>query len=147
MNNNNPHIWVVVADRAQAKIFKVVKFPKLEEIHHMEHPESKLHNQDLISSKPGRAFQSGGVTRHAYQPETQPRQLEAMKFATDISKFLVEAHRKGDFNRLYVLAEPHFLGILRKHLNGEVRKTIVAEIPRELIPSHISDIEKHIENI
>ena len=146
-NRDNPHIWVVVADRAVAKIFKVSKFPKVTEIFHMEHPESKMLNQDLVSSKQGCAFQSVGDSRSTYQARFQPKQLEAAKFAIDVADHLALAQRNGEFNRLYIFAEPTFLGLLRKHFNAETRKTIVAEIPKELIPSDISSIERHLEEI
>lgn len=146
-NKNHPITWVVVADNCQAKIFRSVKFPKLEEVAYLEHPESRLHNQDLISSKPGRSGQRVSNTRYSYQPETEPRQLEAMKFAVDLSKYLSSAEREGQFQQLYLLAEPSFLGILRQHLSPDIKKLIIAELAKELISCDTATIESHVAQL
>ena len=144
MLKDHPLTWVLVADKRKAKIFRIVKFPKLEEISYMEHPESRLHNQDLISSKPGRSFQSVGKSRSAYQPETEPKHLEAAKFATEIAHALYKASLEGEFNQLYIIAEPSFLGLLRSHLNPNVQKYIIAEMAKELTSSDVEAIEHHL---
>ncbi|CCB87067.1 MULTISPECIES: host attachment protein [Parachlamydia] len=144
MPTNHSTTWVVVADKCQAKIFRLVKFPKIKEIDYLEHPESGARNQDLISTKPGRNFQSGGVTRHAYQQETDPKQLEAMKFATEVAKYLSLAKQKEEFSRLYIFAEPSFLGLLRQHLTPEIQKTIVSESTKCLTSCDTESIEKHL---
>jgi len=144
MQNTHPYTWVVVADNAQAKFFRVVKFPKLEEISYQEHPESRLHNQDLISSRPGHGSQRKGYGGYSYQPETEPRQLEAAKFAADVAEFLSIAHTNKQFNRLYVIAAPAFLGLLRQHIPQEVQKAIVAEAAKELTSSDIAAIEHQL---
>lgn len=144
----NPTTWIVVADNSKAKIFRLVKFPnKIEEIAFLEHPESRLHNQDLISSKPGRNFQSGGTTRHAYQPETEPKAVEAHKFAREVSNFLTVAERNSEFNRIYLFAEPSFLGLLRQLISPDIQKLIAAEIPKELTSCDNSTIEQHLANL
>lgn len=140
----NHHTWVVVADSTQAKIFRLAKFPKLEEIAYLEHPESRLHNQDLVSSKPGRGFQSFGNSRSSYQQETEPRQVEAIKFASEVANYLYTASNKGDFNKLYLFSEPSFLGLLRQHLHQQVNKCIAAEVAKELTSSSIEEIQHHL---
>jgi protein required for attachment to host cells len=139
--------WVLVADNSKAKVFRLLKFPKLEEISFFEHPESRLHNQDLISSKPGRGFQSVGNSRSAYQQETEPRQVEMIKFAAEVAHFLYTASNNGEFEKLYIFAEPSFLGLLRQHINPQVQKHIVAEIPKELTSSPIEQIEHHLAEL
>lgn len=144
MKNHNT--WVVVADKCQAKIFRMIKGHKLEEIFHLEHPESGLHNRDLISSRPGRGFQSmaKSQTRSAYQPETEPKQVEAIKFASEIASLLYSASTKGEFQNLYLIADPSFLGLLRQHIHPQIQKHVVAEIAKELTSSNIEVIEQQI---
>lgn len=142
----NYHTWVVVADKCQAKIFLMEKAHKLKEIFHLEHPESGLHNRDLISSKPGRGFQSidKGTTRSAYQPETEPKQIEAIKFASEIASLLYSASTKGEFQNLYLIADPSFLGLLRQHIHPQIQKHVIAEIPKELTQASVETIEHQI---
>lgn len=140
----NHQTWVLVADSCQAKIFRQLKFPKLEEVAYLEHPESRLHNQDLVSSKPGRGFQSVGNRRSAYQQETEPKQVEMMKFAAQVAQFLYTASNNGEFNKLYIFAEPSFLGLLRQYINPQVQKHITAEVAKELTASSVETIEHHL---
>lgn len=142
-NTPHPHpfTWVVVADKCKARIYRLVKFPKIEEIFFLEHPESRLRNQDLVTTKQGSSLQRGGTTRYGYQQKTEPRQLEAEKFATFLTNYLTTAERKGEFNRLYLLAEPSFLGLLRKHMSPEIQKTIVAQLAKDVTSSDLATIE------
>jgi protein required for attachment to host cells len=144
---NQHSTWVLVADSSQARIYRIVKFPHIEEIAYLEHQESRLHNQDLVSAKPGRNFQRGGTTRHAYEPETDPKQAEAVKFAIHLSNHLNLAETQREFSRLYVFAESSFLGLLRQHIHAETKKTIVSEVPKELIPCNKEAIEQQLANL
>lgn len=142
MPNNTT--WIIVANSSEGRIFKLVKFPQIEEIAGFIHPESHLHNQDLISSKPGRTFQSTNTNRSAYEPKTSPKELEIEKFAKILSEHLSQSHQKGLFHRLYIFAEASFLGLLRQHLDDKTKHTIIAETPKDLTKHKIGDIEKNL---
>lgn len=144
MNRNTT--WVVVASNAMAKIYRLVQFPKIEEINFLEHAESKLRNQDIHSSPPGRSFDSLGGGRHAYN-ETDFKQLEIDKFARQICKFLSSARQNEEFFRLYLFANPPFLGLLRQHLDPQTKQTLVAESQKDLINNPKEDIEKHLAEL
>ncbi|MEI8125659.1 MAG: host attachment protein [Parachlamydiaceae bacterium] len=146
-NANHAHTWVVVANNCEATIYRLVKFPKIEEISHLEHPESKLHNQDLVSSRPGKGSQRGGNISYSYESETGPKHLEAVKFATYLGDYLSSAEQKKEFNRLYLFAETSFLGLLRPHINAATKKTVVVEVPKDLMKSDIHLIEKHLADL
>lgn len=139
--------WVLVSDSAQAKIFRITKFPKLEVVETLAHPESRFRAQNLVSSPPGRNFQSGGVSRHAYQSLTDPRQVEAEKFASYLNEYLTAAHNQGAFNRLYILANPSFLGLLRQALDAHIQKMVIHESAKDITAYTTELIEKHLEQI
>lgn len=146
-NKSNSRTWVVVADTCQAKIYRVVKFPEIEEIASIEHPEGRLQAQELSTSKPGRGVQRGGGIRYSYEPEMDPKQIEAEKFAIHLTNLLALEVGKGEFNRLYIFAGPAFLGRLRNHMNPQVRKTIIAELNKELTNGTSEDIESHLKEL
>ena len=139
--------WIIVADSSLAKVFRLGKFPKIEEIGFVEHPESRLRNQDIAGSKPGRAFQSFGVSRHAYQPKSTPKKLEAEKFATFLGDYLTMAHENKEFSALYIIASPSFLGMIRQHIHPSLHKAIIAEIPKDLTTSTSLEIERHLTEL
>lgn len=66
-------VWVIVANSTYAKIYKAESNKSLKEISRFEHPASRLHEQDLVSSKPGRTFESVGPARHAVEPKTSAK--------------------------------------------------------------------------
>lgn len=139
--------WVVVANSTEAKIFKMIKFPHLEEVACFIHPESHMHNQDLASSKPGRTFQSTNTARSAYEPKTSPKEVEIEKFARTLCEELNTAHQKGVFSRLYLFAEPSFLGLIRHHIDAQVKACIVADAPKDLTKHKTADVERAIEGL
>lgn len=144
---SNHATWVVVANSCEARIFKLIKFPKIEELDALYHPESHLHNQDLVSSKPGRTFQSTNPNRSAYEPKTSPKQNEIDKFARQLGEHLATTLHNGDFQRLYLFAEPSFLGNLRQHLDAKTKDAIVGEAPKDLTKHKIADIERSLEEV
>lgn len=147
MLNNHSKTWVIVADACCAKVYAMNKFPRMEEILKFEHPESRLSNHELTRSQPGRGFQRGGGIRYSYEPELEPKQIETDKFAADLAEMLENHRVKRDYGRLYVIAGPTFLGLLRKHLHPEVRKLIVAELDKELTTCSPSEIAKYVAEI
>lgn len=144
---SNHTTWVLVANAAQAKIYRLVRFPKIEEVAYMEHPQSRMAVRDLVSSAPGRGFESMGTTRHAYESKTNPHQVEVDAFAKTLGDFLSESFRQKDFSRLYLFASPAFLGTLRPHLDAKVRDAIISEQPKDLTEHRKEDIENLISEI
>lgn len=142
----NQITWVVAANGSSAKFFRVVKFPKIEEFETFEHPESRLRNQDLVTSKPGRSFESTSTSRSAYEAAVDPHHMELEKFARHLGTHLSEARRNNSFSRLYLMAGPSFLGLLRPHLDHATQASIVAEIGKDMTDQHTSNIEAHLEN-
>ncbi len=143
----NDTTWVVVANSSQAKIYQIVKFPKVEEVCAFEHPESRLHDQDLVSSRPGRVFDSGGTTRHAYETSVRPKTEEAIKFATSIAHFLHKSVVNGDCSRIYLFANPSFLGMINDHLNKETEQRIVHKQAKDFTEYSKAEIEKTLKDL
>lgn len=139
--------WIIVSNSTEARIYQLLKFPKIEEIETFVHPESHLLNQELVSSKQGRTFQSTNTSRSAYEPKTSPKQLEVDKFAKSLGEHLATSLQKGMFDRLYIFAEPSFLGCLRQYLSKNTKDAIIKEDPKDLTKHKISEIEKHLEDL
>lgn len=133
--------WLIVANSSLARIFKVQKKQSLVEVEVLEHPESRLHERDITSDRPGRDFNSTNPRRHALEPQTSPKQQEFMNFARDLASYLDKARMDGQFERLYLAANPSFLGLLRQNLpaytsqliNGEVDKDLTHMKPTEIM--------------
>ncbi len=111
--------WIVVADASRARLFaREKKFSPLEEIESLVHPESRLRRQDLVTDRPGQVQESRTPGESSADEPTDPKDVEAQAFARELGRQLNEARRDGRFRQLVLLAEPHFLGQLRKRLDG-----------------------------
>lgn len=137
--------WVVVANSSRARIFKAEKRGgPLSEIEDMVHPESRLKEQDLVSDAHGRAFDSSGEGRHAMEQKVGPKQQEAIRFAKDICRRVNAAHGAGEYRKLYVIAAPAFLGVIRGCMNGSLQGDVAGEIAKDLTEQSPQSIRDHL---
>lgn len=129
--------WVVVANSAAARIFRVDEHHLLQETENLEHNESRLHVRDLTNDLPGRTSD-----RYPLDSQTSPKDNEVQLFATELSHHLQSAHQQGHFARLYLAASPSFLGLLRPMLSP-LQSTIIEEVSKDLTKLRPEEIKKH----
>ena len=123
--------WVVVANGSIARIFVGQNDQALTELETLEHPATRVHGRDLVSGKPGRAFDSIGGGRHSLEPQLTPQKNEAQHFAEHLAQHLEHARKTGAFGKLYVIASPAFLGQLRNSLHTSTKDVIALEVDRD----------------
>ncbi len=137
------NIWLLVANSSTARLFKIEKGRSLVLMESFEHPESRLHNRDLVSDKPGRAFESMGQTRHSLEAHHSPKHQEYTVFARDLVRFLESARMKGEIGRLYIAANPVLLGLIRESMSPELSKLIESELDKDLTQIQSQEILSH----
>lgn len=138
-------LWVIVADASHARIFTAEKsHSPLVEIEDLTHPEARLHERDLSSDRPGRAFDSNGMGRHAMGKENPPKKNEAERFARGLCSRINSARAAGEFEKLYIVAAPAFLGIMRGCMDSVTQKSIAGEIDKNLTTHAPEDIRGHL---
>ncbi|WP_109124004.1 host attachment protein [Dyella sp. C11] len=127
-------VWVVVANRGVARLFQASQpTGPLEEMDAFIHPEARLHDQDLVSDRPGRGFDRAGPGRHAEEPDTTVAEQETTNFALELSRFLLKGRTDKRFDALVLIAAPAFLGSLRERLDGVTRDRILLEVAKNLV--------------
>lgn len=125
-------IWVVVADASRARIFTAEKpADSLTEIETLSNPEARLHEGDLVSDRAGR-ISSGEGSRRGYGTGNAVKDETTNRFAAEVCKHLEKGRNSHAFGKLYVMAAPHFLGLLRKHQSDGLRGLISNEIANDL---------------
>lgn len=134
--------WLLVANSSSAKLFKVENKKSLVELKSFEHPESRLHNIDLVSDKPGRDFESSGFRRHALEQKTSPKQQEFHIFVKELADYLIAS--QGNFDTLYLAANPTILGILRQTLHPNTLKLVKGETDKDLTNFKIHELPSHL---
>jgi protein required for attachment to host cells len=137
--------WIMVADAARARFFET-DLPKGEwvELEDRVHYASRLHGHELETDAPARVHDSLGPGRHAMEPSTNIREQETDTFARELSRHLTEAHNANRFQKLYLVAAPHFLGLLRSHLDKGVAGTVAGGVGKDLVQHSLEDIRAHL---
>ena len=140
--------WVVTADSAKADFFEVDRIGgDFRPIVSLIHEEGKKKSQELTSDRPGRAFDSAGLGRHAMSSPVNPREHEAEVFAREVGEALELGRTKGSFERLIVLAPPDFLGKLRKTITPAANRLVVESIPKCVVGLGPDEIRKRIKTL
>ena len=137
--------WVIAADSSRARILAAAtRNGPLEEIEDLVHPESRLTEHELRTDTRGRTFDSAGQGRHAMEPKNSAKQQEAIRFAKQVCDTLSLAQGEGRYEKLYIVAAPAFLGLLRDRLNPMVQNRIAGEVNKNLATRSLQDIRGHL---
>lgn len=136
---------VLVADASRARIFEA-PLPKdgLTEIEELVHPASKMHPQDMASDEPGVSHDRVGQGVHGMEQETDIKKQEAMRFAKEVVDKITALQQKKDYAKLYVIAAPAFLGLLRNKFSNPTKNIIVDEISKNLTTFGIEEIRAQL---
>lgn len=137
--------WILVANQAEAQIYSSDRLPgNLSLVEVLGNAEGTARARDLVSDAPGRAYDSHGSGRHAMEPNTGVKEEQRRRFVKEMVERLQTARVKGDFDQLVLLAAPAVLGVIRKTLNPELEKTVIKEIPKDLIGQGVEKIQSQL---
>lgn len=137
--------WFVVANRTEAVIFKETQKKDLSFVYRFSNPKGKRREAELDSDRPGKTASSASRTlRHALDTHNNKHEVQAQKFSKTISKALTKAAKEKKFDELVLVAEPHFLGLLRNEIPKELKPYIKHEIHHEYNGDSEPELKKHI---
>lgn len=126
--------WIVVANRSAAKFFSTdpQRGASVEYVSKLENPRGRLRNGDINADKPG-AFGLPGTGHGSGRSGPQsPIERVAQEFALEVVAALSTAKSMQQFEQLILIADPHFLGILRNTLTKELTRLVVREEAKDL---------------
>ena len=110
------------------------------------HPESRLREQDLVSDGPGSESDSGGFGKHSMGHEKAAHQKQAEAFAHELRDEIDKLRRSSDLRRIYLVASPKFLGLLRSSISKQCTELLSGEVNKDLVDHSIEDIRSHLPN-
>jgi protein required for attachment to host cells len=140
-----PATWVVVADSSAARIFVAGSSTgALQEIASYAHAEGRMHDRELRSDQPGRAFDSMGAGRHSMESKVSPREQEVQAFARQLADRVETARARNEINRVILVAPPEFLGHLRNALDADARKIVEGEYNLNVVRMRADEIRGHL---
>jgi protein required for attachment to host cells len=137
--------WYLVANRAEALVYEGGLNGAFRYVKRLKNPKGKLTELQLVSDRPGRTFSSARTgTRHGYEPRTPYHEAVAQQFARKIAEMLEAGALDRQYSDLVVMAEPHFLGLLKKALPKHVRTLVRREVAREWAQGSDTDLEEYL---
>ena len=140
--------WILVTDGARARLFSTeLPEDKWTVIQEFEHPEGRQSSSEIRpSGAPGRMQQgkSAGGRRTAFEPRTTPRAASDERFAEELSKFLEHASSTREFDKLVLVAEPHWMGILQAALGHQTAKQVQSVVHKDLVGLEVVELRERL---
>ena len=141
------YAWIVVADSARARILSAVDpGSALKPVEQLVSPASRMHERDLTSDKPGRAFDSAGKGRHATSSSKSAKEQIAINFAREVADHLEKGRIDNQYQRLVMVADPKFLGLLMKSLSDPAQKLVSLKLDKDLSKLSEEEIRERLPN-
>ncbi len=139
---NKNYLYILIADNSRAKIFRThIPLESLEMLYEEENIQGRKKPADLYSDKAG-TQQSGSGGFHSFAGERQS--YEEIKFSRKLCHLLDKKYQAGEFSKLMLIAPPHFLGELRKHLGHECKDVLLKTIDKDLVNHSEKDVMARI---
>jgi protein required for attachment to host cells len=135
--------WVLIADGAQARVLENTGPGKgLKQVEGLQWSNEPLRAKDIVSDRPG-----GGATGGSMAPRVDPVEQREEEFVKNLAVILDKHHQQGSFDRLIIAAAPIALGDIRKAISPAVKKTVVAELNKDLTNLPTAQLDQHFDGI
>ena len=102
---------------------------------------------DHAGDHSGRSHESASPARHGIEARHPPEALRKQDFLRGIAHELNEAHRRGDFERLVLVAPARPMGQLIDALDRETEASIVTRLRKDLTRVPDGDLPDHLAEI
>lgn len=125
--------WILVADRARARLFSLEKgAAHMDEIEDFVNVAARVPGHAQGRAPPPRAHDRLGESRHVIEAHTSPREKSAHQFAATLAAGLEHAHAERRYGDLVMIAPPGFLGVLNTALGAGPRAAVVLTIAKNM---------------
>ncbi len=108
---------------------------KVEKVMEQENPKTS----EQMSDHEGRVFHG---SHRSPTDKTDIHDMNEERFARNVAAMLAERLSDPRFERLFVVAAPRTLAVLRKKMNPQVAGRILAEIDKDLVRRPVHEIER-----
>ena len=138
--------WILSANRSNASLFES-DWPgkSVRRIQDIPHPQGRMQNKDIDTDKPGRVFDSFGEGRHSTSPKQEPTEHIAQQFALDLAELLNKGRLTNAYDKLVLIAEPKFLGVLRAALDKNTESLVIQTVNKELLDVKEEDLAEYLK--
>ncbi len=141
-------LWIVAADSSRARIFEVSPPDRhFQEIEDLANPPGRGTNRDIRSDGYGRFYGKGERDQgHTASPPVDAVTHETELFSKDVGEYLDKARTEHRYDKLYLIASPKFLGLIRQNLSKEAQKLVEKELAKDVSWFDAKEIEAYFHN-
>lgn len=138
--------WILVCDAARARLFEASgQDSALTEVACYSNPELRGSAQPNGNDEPlPRTHESQGAARHAIEPHTTQREKYEHQFAHGLAEMLVDAHAQRQFEQLFLVAPPRFMGVLREAIGTPEATGVAGEIVHDFVTLSPTELHEHL---
>jgi protein required for attachment to host cells len=148
MRRSATRTWVVVAHRAGARILEHDGPGKgLTLLDRIDCPDGRKLEGEINTDRPGVLHGPGPGGGHPTTKRQSAHEHVAQAFALDLADRLERGRQAQRFVRLVLVAEPHFLGLLRGVLDARTAKAITATVGKDLAATRTDHLAGHLQNV
>jgi protein required for attachment to host cells len=135
--------WILVADSSRARCF-AAEHPNspLDELSDSIYPQARLHDAALTTDTDNRGRSPKGHGSHGAGDHPPIKEELREAFAGSLCQQLERQHRRGAFQKLYMVAPPTFLGVLRRTRGQELDQVLAGELAKDVCHRTPAEIRK-----
>lgn len=142
--------WVIVANTNKAKIFAMNKLKflndkdKLVLVKELSHPESRMHDAEIVSDKPGR-YRAKNSAGDSFNQPTDPRKHEIDNFAHELVKELETGRSNNSFRDIILVVAPAFYGLINARMHPQLKNLVSLIIEKDYVKENDRILAKHLK--
>jgi protein required for attachment to host cells len=138
-------LCIVIADGGHARFVRPAADNALHTFEAVDSATVHKKDHDLVSDRPGRAFESGSPGRHSYTPRQDPHETEKDRFTQAVARRVNEDSAADEFNELVVVAPPHVLSELTGALDGLTKAKLLGSLAKNLVKTPDHELWPHLK--
>jgi protein required for attachment to host cells len=138
--------WILISDAARGRLFETSKaHGKWTELACYTNPDLRGTPQQRGTRRSApRAYESVGRIRHVIEPHTSHKGKNTSAFASLIATDILEGRLRRRYKRLFLIAPPHFLGVLRDQLGDPETAGIAGTLASDVVALPTQELIQHI---
>jgi protein required for attachment to host cells len=116
-------------------------------IQEIDHPSGRLSNAEIDSDRAGVAFESARYGRNPMEREESAHARDVATFARQLADILMRARVEERFKRVILVADPHFLGLLRQSLDAPTLARVHRTLSKNLGHVAVYALHSHLREV
>lgn len=136
--------WILIADASRARLLSAAPEQAPAEIAAFTHPEGRMSTREARVETLPRTHDRMGSARHAIEPRTKFKDVEAARFARTLCDRLESGRVQREFDRLVLVAPARVLGMLHASMGRHLQAMVVAETRKDLVSAPRSTLFAHL---